>query len=471
MKALLFLAVVMATTGILAQSPAPKVKVVATDDAPIARADDLESEEDVQIDFGGELRLRYEAYNHAPTATHSQADHIDYLRVRTRLWGKVTTGKLEGFLRLGNEFRYYRAQRKDKGNRRFPDVLYIDQLYVKYSDLWDLVDVKVGRQEFRFGSGRIFSDLTGGDGSRSNFADGVRLTFKFDKKRTLDAFAFYVNSDDWLPTAGHRHPARRSGKKSYDYDLTGYNHDELGAGLYYVDESVEQMPWEAYYVFKAELDGSSADNSSTVMPAGETSFVTHTAGFRLLPKFTQTLSGELEVAAQVGDDGLLAGMGYGALTYAPQVDFKPKFTLAVQYMSGDHRGGRGDHAWHPVFDRDTILGEVPDSMFAGYAHNNLLYPHLQIALEPVEHHTLTLQTGPFFAPVAERNPAGGEYGHFRGYYARLKYAIAAGNYFECPYAKELFITFIGEYMSKGDYFEQGERDSAYFARCELIYRF
>ncbi len=470
MKHGMMLAAVVWAGVSFAQAQVPPPKVVSADTAPVLSSE-VASEDEVAVTFGGEVRLRYEAYNFMPNALHGQSDHMDYLRVRTRLWGKVTAGRLEGFLRLGNEFRYYRAQSANKGDRRFPDVLFIDQLYLKASDLWGMMEAKVGRQEFLFGSGRVFSDLTGGDGSRTNFADGIRLTFSFEKKRTLEAFAFYVNEDDWLPTAGHRHDARRRDTKSYDYDLTGYNHDELCAGFYYTDASTAWLPWEAYYVFKAEFDGSSAENSSKVMPADTNSFKTHTLGVRLLPKFTETLSGELEVAGQAGDDDLLALMAYGGLTYAPKWDLSPTFTAAVNYWSGDKEGARGNRAWHAVFDRDTLVGELPGGMYTCYAIHNLLYPHVKVTFKPAEHHTFCAHTGPMFAPVAERKPLGGSYGHFRGYFLQAKYSIAVGKYFDAPCVQGLTAALLGEYMSKSDYFRSDARNDAFFLRLELTYRF
>ncbi len=425
----------------------------------------------LKVDFGGDVRVRYEASNHMPDEKHSQKDHSDYLRLRTRVFGKATYGHLEGVVRVGNEFRYYRAKPKDKGKQRFPDVTYIDNLYLKFSDLWDFVDLKIGRQEMKFGASRIISDGTGGDGSRTNFFDAARMTLKFDNKRTLDAFVTYNTANDWMPTLGHTHDAKSKGTKGYDYDLSGYNHDEFGTGLYYIDKSNKALPWEAYYVFKAELDGSSKDNTSKVIPAGDDSFKTHTVGMRLLPQFTETISGELEVAGQWGDNSLFAIMAYGGLTYAPKWNLKPKFTAAVQYMSGDKDGARGDHAWHAVFNRETGVGDLGAPMFNKYAYYNFLYPHVKVELVPAEHHTLSLQTGPMFAPVREKDGKGGEYGNFRGYYAQVKYSIAVGKYFENAYAKELAIAVLGEYLSKGDYFKDGAQEDAFFARFEVTYKF
>ena len=425
----------------------------------------LNTNEALKVDFGGDLRLRYDASNNMPNEKHGEKAHSDYLRLRTRAWGKAQMGQWEGFIRVADEFRYYRSPEKDMGKQRFPDVIYLDNLYVKYSNLLDFIDVKVGRQEMAFGAKRIISDGTGGDGSRSNYFDAARLTFNFDKQRTLDAFALYVARHDWLPTLGETHDAKSKHTKGYDYENTGYNQTEYGAGLYYTDKSNKQMPWEAYYVWKVE-DG----EHSKVIQGGDT-FQTHTFGTRLLPKFTETLSGEAEVALQLGDDAHVAMMAYGGLTYAPKLALKPKFTAAVTYLSGDSDGARGERAWHAVFNRETGVGELVAPMFNKYAYTNFLYPHLKVDLIPAVHQKLSMQAGPMFAPVREDDGKGGEYGTFRGFYAQAKYSIEVGKYLDSNLMKGLSMAFTGEVLTKGDYFAEDQDETALFGRAELSYKF
>ncbi len=430
-----------------------------------APAPPLEPEATLAVDFGGDLRLRYLLENNLPNDRHGEKGHTDYARVRTRLWGKVTAERLEGFVRVANEFRYYNSREGDQGKQRFPDQLFIDSLYVKASGLFDLFDLKVGRQEMAFGSGRIVNDGTGGDGSRSCYFDAARLTFDFGPKRTLDAFALYMAREDWLPTLGHTHDAKSKGTKSYDYDASGYNHNESGAGLYYQDRSNKALGWDAYYVWKVE-EGS----RSTVIAQG-TRFESHTAGVRLLPKFSETFSGEVELAGQLGDQSLAAMLAYGGLTYAPQIALKPQFTAALYYLSGDKAGGRGNSAWHPVFNRETGIGEAVAPMFNKYAYNNLLYPHLRISLVPAEHHKATLEVGPMFAPTREEDGMGGHYGTFRGAYAQVKYTVALGKLLEAEFLEGMTCSFLGEYLSKGDAFKDGQRGTALLARFEVSYAF
>lgn len=431
---------------------------------------------DITFTWGGEVRFRAISMDNSPDNKHGEKESTIYTRLRTRIWGKATYNKLEAFLRVGNESRYYASQSDDKGKQRFPDVTFIDQLYLRYNG--DDVDVKVGRQEMAFGAKRIISDGTGGDGSRTNYFDAIRTTFKFEEKRKLDLFAIYMAREDWMPTLGHTHDAKSKGKKGYDYDTTGYNHNEYGFGAYYTDASIKEFPWEAYYVWKVE-DGkhSKVYDSETT---GAT-FQTHTFGFRLVPQFTKTLSGELEAALQLGDDSLFAGMAYAGMTYKrSDWAWKPAFTCGVQYMSGDKDGGRGSSAWHPVFNRETGVGELIAPMFDKYAYNNFLYPHLKVTCAPTENTVLSAESGPMFAPT-EEGYKGETYGNFRGFFAKAKYEIAIGRMLQASawgqslrrpdLLKDLKMALTGEFLSKGDTFANDADDDALFLQLELSYKF
>ena len=282
----------------------------------------------------------------------------------------------------------------------------------------------------------------------------------------MDAFGIYVARHDWLPTVGKTHDAKSKGTKGYDYENTGYNQTEYGAGLYYTDESNQQIPWETYYVWKGE-----AGEHSKVIPKDRSNFQTHTVGLRLLPKLTETLSGEAEVALQWGNESSFAAMAYGGLNYAPKVTLKPKVTLGVQYMSGDEDGARGESAWKPVFNRETGIGELVAPMFNKYAYTNFLYPHLKLSLSLTDAQRLALQSGPMFAPVREDDGRGGSYGTFRGLYAQATYAITLGQYFDSTWAKGLAFAVTGEILTKGNYFKDDQDDTALFGRVEMTYKF
>lgn len=436
---------------------------------------DTQETSPVTFAWGGDIRFRYVSEKNFPNHKHGQKSNVDYTRFRTRLWGKATVDKFEAFIRVANEFRYYASKDNDKGKQRFPDVTFIDQLYLRYNG--SFVDLKLGRQEMTFGSKRVISDGTGGDGSRTNYFDAIRATLKFEETRKLDLFAIYVARHDWLPTFGRTHDARSKGNKSYDYDLTGYNHNEYGFGAYYTDTTLKELPWEIYYVWKFE----EGEHSSVYdcEKSGNT-FQTHTLGFRLMPQFTKELSGEFEAALQVGDESLLAGMAYAGLTYTTQWAWDPAFTCGIQYLSGDREGARGKHAWHAVFNRETGLADSVAPMFNKYDYTNFLYPHIKVKCTPLSDTTLTAETGPLFAPTQEvyQNET---YGHFRGYLIKAKYTLALGQMIK-TYAgeslsyhptmlDELMLSLSGEYLTKGNTFDDDADDDAFFFQLEISTKF
>lgn len=412
----------------------------------------------LSVKAGAEMRLRYDLTDNLPTAKRGESDYSSYARVRLRPWIGANYSDYGLFLRLADEFRYYNRPRSSSRKQRWPDVLFIDSLYLTAKDLPGSIDVKAGRQDMSFGAKRIISDGVGGDGSRSAYFDAVRLTWHADDRRTLDAFALYQAKEDWLPTLGKEHA---NGKKPHDYDITGYGQDEFGAGLYWQDRASKDFEYDAYYVAKGERRG----KDSKYRKEGRLTD-THTFGVRLLPRFTDTLSGEVELAGQVGSHDLVAGQGYAGLTYAPKAGFKPKLTGACWILSGDSKGDRGEHAWHAVFNRETGLGESIAPMYNKYDYTNLIYPHLAFGCNIASFSSIKTQVGPMFTAVREDDA-----GSFRGAYAQVKYTVSPAKLLGIDLLHGGKLAFQGEYFGKGDYFKDGSDHQAFFGRVELAWNF
>lgn len=411
-----------------------------------------------QMDWGFDLRVRAVGTNNLPQPDHREEPRVEYLRIRSKLWGRLENDDRELYLRLGNESFYFRTPGMLKGMRRFPDVLYIDNLYYTFKDLFGgNVDLKIGRQDiWDLGSERIMLDGTSGDGSRSFYYDAIRLTLKFEERRTLDLLGIYNTSHDWMPSLGHDHPDPKPGK-ARDFDTNGVDQDEWALALYWKDRSCKEFPWDIYYFFKGEERGSRYTRS--FIPADRDHFYTQTLGFRLQPKLTETLSADLEAALQWGDESHLASMGYGALHWTPwtkaECRFEPRFSAACYYLSGDSDGPRGKHAWMSLFNRASFIGDVPGGMYDKYDHTNLLYPHLSFKFTPAENMTLSTSFGPMFAP-AEECYNGKRYGHNRGFFANLYYEVAVGKYTDVKWFQSFTISFLGEVMTKGNWFEDDD---------------
>lgn len=379
----------------------------------------------LDVKVGAEARIRCEATTGLPDSDHGEHGHSEYIRFRIRPYLSAGTEDLGLFARIADEFRYYRSPDSKSRKQRFPDVVFIDNLYWRQDGLFDLVDLRIGRQDMAYGAKRIIADGTGGDGTRSKYFDAVRTVWHVGEKRTLDLFALYCAHEDWLPTLGKEH---ENGKRSHDYDMTGYFQDELGGGLYWQNRSCREFGYDLYYFAKDEI----REHDSKYRSEGR-HLLYHTFGLRMLPQSTETLSGEVELAGQAGD--------------------------------------RGKHAWHTVFNRETGIGESIVPMYTKYDYTNLIYPHLAAGCAVGEATSLKSQLGPLFAPVAESRPDGGEYGNYRGFYVQVKCETKLDALAGCEWLKGARFALRGEYFEKGDYFADDSDGPALFGRSELSWRF
>lgn len=433
----------------------------------------------VGFDAGGDFRFRYEYKDNwmDKGKTSVNPAYEDYYRMRTRVWGKATFDEdASAFMRLGNEFRGYRNSEANEHKNEFPDELYIDNLYFDFNNIGDRVDLRVGRQDIKEGAGRLISDGTPGDGSRSAYFDAIFAKVKMLEKSDVDLMATWNRyRDDW--TLGNPHDIYDNTKiKSGDpYSKM----DEKGLMAYAHYNEVPDFPMEFYWIWKQEERFYDKQNR---YPGRDF----HTLGTRLMPKLTDKLSAEVEAAVQLGrtdsqdgmqDRTIAAWMSYAGLTYAEKEAFgKPKLTGAVLYLSGDEDSyykttdGSTDTGWNPVFNRTTWFSELCSGMYDQYRWSNLIYPHLEGSLEPYKRNIVKLQAGPMFA--AERD--NGATDDYRGFYTQLRY--------DFPIVSKVFgkrgdLTgaVVGEALYYGDYYRHDtasvDEDAAYWLRFELNGKF
>ena len=253
------------------------------------------------FDAGADARFRYEYKDNwmDKGKTSVSPDYEDYSRLRTRVWGKATYGDdLGAYLRLGNEFRDYRNSEANENKNEFPDELYIDNLYFDFNNLWDRVDLRIGRQNIKEGRGRMISDGTAGDGTRTEFFNAIFAKVKMLEKSDVDLMATWNrHRDDWT-----------LGKPSEDYDLTKIKSgtpysrmDEKGLMAYFHYNEVEHFPMEFYWIWKQE---ERFYDKETRYPGRDF----HTLGTRLMPEINDKLSAEVEAAVQLGQTDGQTGM-------------------------------------------------------------------------------------------------------------------------------------------------------------------
>lgn len=425
-----------------------------------------------KVRFGGDERIREEAFDDIPIKSDppgvTRGGDNNYFRFRTRLWGEADPFDMVTLrARVVNEFRIWDNPDQDgkpqSSSYLYPEEWVFDNLYLDVRDLWpDTLDLRIGRQDLVYGTGKLLLEGTPKDGSRTIYFNAIKATFKGLDKNTLDLFGIYNDPEDQLAI------------NSADRDLTGYfsgnnNMRESGGGLYLKNTAVEKLPFEAYYIFKREGDWTQTVSTNKV---AIDALDLHTVGFRLMPKFSDELTGNLELAGQAGERGDQDVRGYGLdslLTYAPANLKSVKMAMdgGLYYLSGNDPDSDEDEGWNPLWARypqnSDLYVYCYDADGAG-RWSNLIMPHLGASLYPFEMLKTSAMLAYLYA-VENDGPGGGDE---RGLLASLKGEFTLG---QSVFMKDDKLSghLQLEILEPGHYYKVD--DTAYFARWELNYAF
>jgi hypothetical protein len=415
------------------------------------------------FDWGGDIRLRGVNFDNIPLNADppgvTRGGKNVFFRGRTRVWGQYAFSDQALFrARLVNEFRSYESGR-GTNTYDFPDEFVFDHLYFDVKDLADgLLDLRIGRQDLIYGNGRVLLDGTPLDGSRTIYFNAVKATLNWDTT-VADILGIWDEPEDDLAI------------NSQDRDLVGivgkYPTDmvESGAGIYVKNKSLEKMPFEAYYLYKNESDYEywvpGADGAPPTKVVQPHDLNLHTLGFRLMPKFTESLTGSIEVAGQLGERGPQDVSGWmvdGKLSYKFPVDtLNPTGSLGIYYLSGDDPNTKDDEGWNPLWARWPQYSELYvyawDAEGAG-RWSNITMPYAEVDLPVHPKAGFTILGGYMFAP--EKNGPGG--GDERGFLGT------------CWFKYKLSDTWSGhvlaEFVQPGNYYNV--EDTAHFIRVEFM---
>ncbi len=466
------------------------VVVVAMAWVSLAMAADKPS----KIRAGGDFRLREEHFDNIPIIADppgvTRGGENDYFRFRTRLWAEgdpMENVTLRA--RVANEFRYWnRPDMDDKPQRSswdFPDEWVFDNLYLDVRDLLDKkLDLRIGRQDMIYGTGKVILEGTPKDGSRTIYFNAAKAVWKGIKDTSVDVFGIYNKSLDEL--AINDADRDLTGKTSANDDIT-----ESGGGVYVKNHTMKVMPWEAYYIYKNESDWETSKSVQKTDPvtglpvvdeAGAAVMETvvtpvdelkvNTAGFRVMPEFGKSLSGSLEAAYQLGDQGDIdvSGMMVDALVTlrVGSENLNPSIAAGLYYLSGDDPSTADDNeGWNPLWARYPQYSELYvfawDAEAAG-RWSNLMMPHLDLSLTPAR----WLKTTAMVAYLGANEDNGPGDGKERGmlYTVKGEFTIAE----KLLTSKDKLAGHLWlEVLEPGDYYKVD--DTAYFARWELSYAF
>lgn len=429
----------------------------------------------VRFDAGAEVRFRYEWRDNFPNKGKTSVSPLyeDYARLRVRPYARLRIkDDTTFFFRLSDEFRAYRNSTADHNRNKFPDQVFIDNLYLEQRNILDRIDVRIGRQGLKEGAGRVIADGTPGDGGRSDYFNAVFAKVRFLKKSDVDLAAHYTPwRDSW--TLGHPHDA---------WDLTKFRSGspysemtEKGAFAYAHYNEITDLPLEAYAVWKQESRFISKGKRYPGRQFG-------TFGARAVPKLNDYVSGEFEGAVQAGrTDGdygipgrdILAYLGYGGITFRDKdIWAKPSLTTAVLYLSGDKDSyyntadGSRDTGWNPAFNRTKWFSEIGAAMYDQLRWSNLIYPQIVVSAEPYAKNVIKVQAGPWIA--AERDADADS--NYRGFYTQVRYEFPIANTIAGLPGK-LSGALVLENLQYGGYYAHGDTDAARWARLEINAKF
>ena len=314
--------------------------------------------------WGYKLRMRQEYMRNPFDLEDDYVDDLNYLRFRSRLWFKYShSKKWELFADITNEFRLWFKPSEDFEINEF----IFGNLYFRGNNiLGSPISVVFGRQNMKYGDGFLMKDGGPLDDSRSFYVNALRVIMERDD-RTLEVHALSDPMyDEYLPVIN-------------DQDQPLIEWDELGWGLYYMDNSMDPYTFEGYYFYKREKD---PDNNTP-----ETRL--HTIGGRAYGEPLENLSFTAELAYQTGHRGNSKRSGVGAnlfLTYDMPGKTKPAISSGVFYLSGDNLDTQKYETWDPLYSRwpkwselyiYTLVNEV------GYAYwQNMVTPFVTLTVGP-----------------------------------------------------------------------------------------
>ena len=430
----------------------------------------------LKLSAGGDIRIRQVFFKDIPIkadppgVTRGGENH--FFRFRTRVWGELDAFEnITVYGRLANEFREY--VKPDNEDWEKPDEVIVDNLYLDVRNLFgDRVDLRIGRQDLVYGTGKVLLEGTPKDGSRTIYSDAVKLTWK-----GLDPAASKT-SIDFLGI--YNEPENHLAYKSEERDLTGLvagfnDMRESGGGVYVKNKMSDSFSGEYYYFYKEESEWSrmvrnaAGEMEERVTPKLEL----NTVGARLMPKFTDRFSANVEGAYQFGERGEAEVQGLmvdAFLRYAlPWFEsMNPVVGAGIYYLSGSEPGASREKGWNPLWARWPQYSELYiyayDADGAG-RWSNVSMPHVDLTFSPFKGVKTAAMVGYMMAPE-EDGPGGGDE---RGLLGTMRTDFTVRERLLTSKDK-LTGHLLFEVVDPGDYYSS-ERHTAYFARWELMYAF
>jgi hypothetical protein len=421
--------------------------------------------------WGGELRLRQEAYNNVIDLLDSGDDRRNYFRIRAQLWTQFgpffkdealdKPNGLTAYVRTATEPRYFLNELPTDHVPMWTEV-FLDNAYVQWQRPagWP-VTVKVGRQDIVYGRGFVLKDGTPLDGSRSIFMDAVKATLHLDGVQTDVDFLAIDNrgrGDGYVTPWGYHSHKNRFLQES--------NATVLGA--YLINRTLAPHEFHAYYLYKDE------DTISTYALPDRT---VHTIGALAQGSFpirkVDLLDYYGEAAVQWGKEGSQSRRAFGlngdvGYTFQ-QVLWRPRVHVNYMFLSGDDPDTSRFEGWDPVLARYIMPSEIlafraaSASEYGRYAyHTNMIYYGTGIRVNPTARMRVDLD---YILVGADEHDKGTAFPFSNGKTRGNVYSAILTYTFNPRVSGHLW----AEYYQPGGYYASST-DPAYFLRWQLVFK-
>lgn len=406
-----------------------------------------QDEEDSIFSWGFQERVRQEYLLNSIDLEDDLDDDRNHIRFRTQLWFSIKPRKdMELYIKLNNEHRHYMKPERDLDFEEYIDELIFESLYLEISDIaGSPVSVTLGRQNIMLGEGFIYFDGNPLDGSRTAYMNAVKVTVEGEMRSLMMHALSNPQKDQYLPVLNAR---------DNRYLIES---DEKGWGIVYTEKSRQWAELDGYYYYKIEEESE--------LRSVETRL--HTMGTR----FGGTLLGDfdyaVEAAYQTGSYGSADRTGFGGyihLTYSPEMQYSPEFTIGTIYMSGDDGETPEYEGWDPLYSRwpkwsELYIYTLVTEHGAAY-WDNLIAPYGRFALRFNEHLQFLAILYEMRAPERPLAYGSGIFGNGldRGLLSKVRLDWKWNKYVRGHLTWEQFVP--------GDYYADGS-DSAHFLRWEF----
>lgn len=441
---------------------------------------------EIAFDAGADLRVRQEIMHNVPTLPGGgmvgrpgvpRNKTKNQMRFRPRVWAELKFAeKWRLYARLVDEVRAGIAQSTRAAT--WPGEVVVDNIYLEGKALFEdalfegsSIDLSVGRQDLYrlYGLDHIFVDGTTGDGSRSTYADMVRLALHVDEVSRLDLFALLNRDREYMRIGTHR---------SYDgMQLTGFGGndtemDDWGFGAIW-SSAVDFVDYQLFYIQK---DTASFHRRGVKHPRRQVNLF----GLKVAPQWLPGWRTPFEAMVQAGENGaneeLCAWAGYAGVEWKDleKETWIPFVRSGLLALSGDRDAANEDggrSAWDPMWYRGVDDSEM---MLYGSTYgigwwSNMYNFKTTAGLEIDRLHRVNFTVGAMFAE--EKDGLGGGDGMYKGLLtqARYDFPIWLKDKKQTRHAFEMYGHVLLEWFNPGDYFETDK--PAYFVRWQFDIRF